>query len=101
MKKMASTGVTTASDMSVGGNFGVDKEVEIYKAIFAKNASPIRVRGYLFSEALPAGYNSIKPNDGDDQLRFIGVKYISDGSTQGLTAALNDPYTYPKNSKCC
>ena len=99
LKKMASTGVTTASDMSVGGNFGVDKEVEIYKAIFAKNASPIRVRGYLFSEALPAGYNSIKPNDGDDQLRFIGVKYISDGSTQGLTAALNDPYTYPKNSK--
>ena len=27
------------------------------------------------------------------------MKYISDGSTQGLTAALNDPYTYPKNSK--
>lgn len=99
LKKMASTGVTTASDMSVGGNFGVDKEIGIYKAVFARKASPIRVRGYLFSEALPAGYKTIKPNDGDDQLRFIGVKYISDGSTQGLTAALNDPYTYPKNSK--
>ncbi|WP_062310834.1 amidohydrolase [Polynucleobacter sinensis] len=99
MKKIASTGVTTASDMSVGGNFGVDKEVAIYKAIFAKNQSPIRVRGYLFSETLPAGYNAIKPNEGDDQLRFIGIKYISDGSTQGLTAALKDPYTYPKNSK--
>lgn len=99
LKKMASTGVTTASDMSVGGNFGVDKEIGIYKAVFARKASPIRVRGYLFSEALPAGYKAIMPNDGDDQLRFIGVKYISDGSTQGLTAALNDPYTYPKNSK--
>lgn len=99
MKKMASTGVTTASDMSVGGNFGVDKEIAIYKSIFAKNASPIRVRGYLFSEVLPAGYNTIKPNDGDDQLRFIGIKYISDGSTQGLTAALNEPYSYPKGSK--
>lgn len=99
MKKIASTGVTTASEMSVGGNFGVDKEVEIYKSIFAKNASPIRVRGYLFSEALPAGYNGIKPNDGDDMLRFIGIKYISDGSTQGLTAALSEPYTYPKGSK--
>ena len=99
MKKMAATGVTTASDMSVGGNFGVDKEVAIYKAIFAKNASPIRVRGYLFSETLPAGYNAIKPNEGDDKLRFVGIKYITDGSTQGLTAALNKPYTYPKDSK--
>ena len=99
MKKFASTGVTTASEMSVGGNFGVDKEVAIYKAIFAKNASPIRVRGYLFSEAMPTGKTAIKPNEGDDQLRFIGIKYISDGSTQGLTAALNAPYTYPKDSK--
>jgi predicted amidohydrolase YtcJ len=85
--------------MSVGGNFGVDKEVAIYKGIFAKNASPIRVRGYLFSEAMPSGKTSLKPNEGDDHLRFIGVKYIGDGSTQGLTAALNEPYTYPKNSK--
>lgn len=99
MRKMASTGVTTASDMSVGGNFGVDKEIAIYRSIFAKNASPIRVRGYLFSEVLPAGYKTIKPNDGDDKLRFIGVKYITDGSTQGLTAALNQPYSYPKDSK--
>jgi predicted amidohydrolase YtcJ len=99
MKKIASTGVTTASEMSVGGNFGVDKEVAIYKSIFAKNASPIRVRGYLFSESIPTGKTSIKPNEGDDQLRFIGIKYISDGSTQGLTAALNKPYTYPKNSQ--
>ena len=99
MKKMASTGVTTASDMSVGGNFGVDKEIAIYKGIFAKNTSPIRVRGYLFSETLPPGYKAIKPNEGDDHLRFIGVKYITDGSTQGLTAALNQPYSYPKDSK--
>jgi predicted amidohydrolase YtcJ len=99
MKRFAATGVTTASEMSVGGNFGVDKEAAIYRAIFAKNASPIRVRGYLFSQAMPPGYKTIKPNDGDDMLRFIGVKYISDGSTQGLTAALNEPYSYPKGSK--
>jgi predicted amidohydrolase YtcJ len=99
MNKIASKGVTTASEMSVGANFGVDKEAAIYKSIFAKNASPIRVRAYLFSESMPTGKTSIKPNEGDDHLRFIGVKYISDGSTQGLTAALNKPYTYPKNSQ--
>lgn len=99
LNAIASTGVTTASEMSVGGNFGVDKEVAMWKEIFAKKTSPIRVRGYLWGEALPPGYNAIKPNDGDDNLRFIGVKFISDGSTQGLTAALNEPYHYPKNSK--
>ncbi|MEY3937106.1 MAG: hypothetical protein RLZZ202_1309 [Pseudomonadota bacterium] len=98
MRKMASVGVTTASEMSVGGNFGVDQEIAIYKGIFAKNLSPIRVRGYLFSESMPPGYKTIKPNEGDDRLRFIGIKYISDGSTQGLTAALREPYTYPKGS---
>ncbi|WP_108469558.1 amidohydrolase [Polynucleobacter difficilis] len=99
MKRFAATGVTTASEMSVGGNFGVDKEIAIYRAIFAKNASPIRVRGYLFSQAMPPGYKTIKPNDGDDMLRFIGIKYVADGSTQGLTAALNEPYSYPKGTK--
>jgi hypothetical protein len=99
MRNIASVGVTTASEMSVGANFGVDKEIAIYRGIFAKNASPIRVRGYLFSEAMPKGYSGIKANEGDDSLRFIGIKYIADGSTQGLTAALNQPYTYPKDSK--
>jgi predicted amidohydrolase YtcJ len=99
MKRFAATGVTTASEMSVGGNFGVDKEIAIYRGIFAKNASPIRMRGYLFSQAMPPGYKTTKPNDGDDMLRFIGIKYVADGSTQGLTAALNEPYSYPKNSK--
>jgi predicted amidohydrolase YtcJ len=99
MKKMASVGVTTASEMTVGTNFGVDKEAAIYRGIFAKNLAPIRLRAYLFSEALPKGYTAIKPNDGDDRLRFIGIKYVTDGSTQGLTAALIEPYNYPKDTK--
>ena len=99
MKKMASTGVTTVSEMSVGANFSVDQEAGIYKALAAKSMLPIRIRGYLWGEALPVGYSNIKPNEGDDRLRFIGVKYISDGSTQGLTAALHNSYDYPKGSK--
>ena len=98
MRKMASVGVTTASEMSVGGNFGVDKEVAIYKNIFAKGLAPIRMRGYLFSEAMAPGYKAMKANEGDDYLRFVGIKFISDGSTQGLTAALREPYSYPKGS---
>jgi predicted amidohydrolase YtcJ len=99
MKKMAYTGVTTVSEMSVGANFSVDQEAGIYKALAAKSMLPIRIRGYLWGEALPVEYSNIKPNEGDDRLRFIGVKYISDGSTQGLTAALHNSYDYPKGSK--
>lgn len=99
MKNMASTGVTTASEMSVGANLGVDKEIAIYKGLAAKGALPLRVRGYLWGEALPVGYNATKPNDGDDMFRMIGVKYIGDGSTQGLTGALKEPYKYPEGSK--
>lgn len=99
MNSVASKGVTTVSEMSVGGNFGFEKEVALYKEIFAKNASPIRIRGYLFSDNLPAGFNAIKPNEGDDRLRFIGIKYVSDGSLQGLTGALSEPYIYPKGTK--
>lgn len=98
MNSIASKGVTMVSEMSVGGNFGVEQEAAIYKSIFAKNASPIRMRGYLFSDRLPDGFNAIKPNEGDDRLRFIGVKYVSDGSVQGLTGALSKPYIYPEGS---
>lgn len=98
MNSIASKGVTMVSEMSVGGNFGVEQEAAIYKGIFAKNASPIRMRGYLFSDRLPDGFNAIKPNEGDDRLRFIGIKYVSDGSVQGLTGALSKPYIYPEGS---
>jgi predicted amidohydrolase YtcJ len=95
---IASKGVTTVSDMGVGGNFGVDKEVAILQEIYGKKQAPIRFRGYLFGVQLPAGYadkpDAIKPGEGDDHFRLVGIKYVADGSTQGLTGALNEPYIY-------
>lgn len=99
LNSVAAKGITSATEISVGGNFGVDKEAALWRGIFANKASPIRIRGYLFSDNLPAGYNAIKPNEGDDYLRFIGIKYVSDGSLQGLTGALSEPYIYPKGTK--
>ena len=99
LNSVAAKGTTSATEISVGGNFGVDKEAALWRGIFANKASPIRIRGYLFSDNLPAGYNTIKPNEGDDYLRFIGIKYVSDGSLQGLTGALSEPYIYPKGTK--
>jgi predicted amidohydrolase YtcJ len=99
MKNMAAKGITTLSDVGVGAYMGIEKEVAIYKNLVENGTAPVRVRGYLWGDSLPAGYSAIKPNEGNDYLRFIGVKYIADGSTQGLTAALNHPYIYPSGSK--
>ena len=95
---IASKGVTATTEITVGAMLGVDAEVKLLKAATATKDWPIRLRAYLYGPAIPKGYNTIKPNDGDDRLRFIGVKYVSDGSTQGLTAALESPYIYPKNT---
>lgn len=97
-KMFASKGVTATTEITVGAMLGLDAEVKLLKAATATKDWPIRLRAYLYGPAIPKGYDAIKPNDGDDRLRFIGVKYVSDGSTQGLTAALEGPYIYPKNT---
>lgn len=98
-KMIASKGVTTTTEITVGALMGVDKEVNLFKAVTASKDWPIRLRGYLYGPALPKDFNSLQPNDGDDRLRFVGIKYVSDGSTQGLTAALDKPYIYPANTQ--
>jgi predicted amidohydrolase YtcJ len=93
--KMAATGITTSAEISLGANLGLNNETRLFKSLTANEGLPLRVRAYLYGPAIPKGFDAIKPNDGDDRLRFIGVKFLSDGSTQGLTAALNEPYIYP------
>jgi predicted amidohydrolase YtcJ len=98
-KMIASRGVTTTTEITVGAMMGVENEVKLLKAATATKDWPLRLRGYLYGPAVPKGFTAIKPNDGDDRLRFIGIKFVSDGSTQGLTAALNEAYAYPIGTK--
>jgi predicted amidohydrolase YtcJ len=98
-KKLAAKGVTTSAEITVGANLGLENELNLYKYLMANEGLPVRVRAYLYGTAIPPGFNGVKPNEGDDLFRFVGVKFISDGSTQGLTAALNEPYAYPVGSQ--
>lgn len=98
IQQWAATGVTTSTEISLGVTIGVEKDLELYRAL-AKKKGPIRFRVYL-------DYHQVKPDDSrflvkrytdeenDDWLEFLGVKFVTDGSTQGLTAALNQPYLY-------
>jgi predicted amidohydrolase YtcJ len=98
-KYIASKGVTTSAEITLGLMLGLENELKLFTAVTHGEDFPIRVRAYLYGPLLGKGYDAIKPFQGDDRLRFVGIKFVSDGSTQGLTAALNEPYDYPKGTK--
>ncbi|MEY4277957.1 MAG: hypothetical protein RI975_1223, partial [Pseudomonadota bacterium] len=98
-RMIASKGVTTSAEITLGLMLGLDNEVKLFNSLVRRDDFPLRVRAYLYGPLLANGTNGLKPNDGDDKLRYVGVKFVSDGSTQGITAALNEPYIYPKGTK--
>ena len=98
-KMIASKGVTTSAEITLGLMLGLDNEIKLFNTLVHGDDFPLRVRAYLYGPLLTNGTNGLKPNDGDDKLRYVGVKFVSDGSTQGITAALNDPYIYPKGTQ--
>lgn len=98
VKNMSATGITTSSEMGLGAVMPVDAEYAMVKELSSQPGFPIRVRAYYWGTSLKEGVSMVKPNEGNDMFRMVGVKYIADGSTQGLTAALNKPYSYPKGT---
>jgi predicted amidohydrolase YtcJ len=94
-QKMVRKGVTTSAEISLGGYLGVDKENALLNDMTHSGKLPVRVRGYMYSNAYPLTNNSYKPGQGDDVYKLIGVKIVSDGSDQGLTGAMIQPYAYP------
>lgn len=95
VRRMAATGITTSAEIAMGGVLPLEREHAMVTALSHRPDFPIRVRGYMYANAIPEGFDAFKAGDGDDRFRMIGVKYVGDGSTQGLTAALVEPYRYP------
>ena len=95
VRKMAATGITTSSEIAMGAVMPLEQEHAMVTALSHRPDFPLRIRGYMYGTAIPKGFDAIKPGEGDDRFRMIGVKFIGDGSTQGLTAALSKPYLYP------
>lgn len=92
---MVSQGVTTSAEISVGAYLGVDKEYALFNSLTHSGKLPVRVRGYMFSNAYPLTNTTYKPGQGDDIFKLIGFKIVADGSDQGLTGAMLKPYQYP------
>jgi predicted amidohydrolase YtcJ len=92
---LASLGFASATDMNVGMVAGM-AEVAAYRAAVAAGRSPMRMWNVLAGN--PEGIAGkvweagLRPNEGDDMLRWGAVKVFADGSAGGLTAAFFDPY---------
>lgn len=91
LEEFSKAGVTTLGDLNTGLNYGLTQELAIFRELAA--TSPIRIRSYLSFLALPKdGSVPVEPGEGDDKLKFVGIKFTADGSTQGYTGALHEPY---------
>ena len=92
---LASLGFASATDMNVGMVAGM-AEVEAYHVAQRAGRSPLRMWNVLAGNpegiAGAAWDAGLRPNQGDDMLRWGAVKVFADGSAGGLTAAFFDPY---------
>lgn len=93
----ASRGATTVHDLGVGITGG-QVAVTVYEEMAKEERLPIRVRGFLAGELLPSLSPELFPINRAETVgtladyRLVGVKYWADGSIQGLSAALHEPY---------
>jgi predicted amidohydrolase YtcJ len=92
---LASLGFASATDMNVGMTAGM-AEVEAYRA--AQRTGRLRQRMWQVLAGNPEGIAQaaweagLRPDEGDDMLRWGAVKVFADGSAGGLTAAFFEPY---------
>jgi predicted amidohydrolase YtcJ len=92
---LASLGFASATDMNVGMTAGM-AEVEAYRV--AQREGRLRQRMWQVLAGNPEGIAQaaweagLRPNAGDDMLRWGAVKVFADGSAGGLTAAFFEPY---------
>lgn len=107
IQQWAAAGVTTSTEIALGVATNVKADWDLYQAL--AKTGPIRFRVYLpYNLVTPNADGSLssigdknplvfKLNEGNDRLRVLGIKFVTDGSTQGFTAALTQPYLDPGN----
>ena len=92
---MNELGFTAVMDANVGMAAGL-REVAAYRTAHATGRLPVRtwvcLAGNPEGIADQAWAEGLRPNDGDDMLRFGAMKVFADGSAGGLTAAMHEPY---------
>ncbi|MDH5737747.1 MAG: amidohydrolase [Gammaproteobacteria bacterium] len=91
-------GITTFCDQATGMSRGV-KEIDIYKALAASGEMTVRLR-YALSYGIQDKWDDydISCGDGNELLRCIAWKIVSDGSNQGYSGLQREPYLYREDA---
>lgn len=92
-QRFASLGLTTVSELGLGGLLRGAGDWEVLKQAGATGRLSQRIRAYpmyVFDDAWDEA--GLSPGDGDDLVRIAGYKLIADGSNQGFTGLQREPY---------
>ncbi|WP_206741675.1 amidohydrolase [Hyphomonas jannaschiana] len=92
-KRFASLGLTTVSELGLGGLLRGAGDWEVLKQAGATGRLSQRIRAYpmyVFDDAWDEA--GLSPGEGDDLVRIAGYKLIADGSNQGFTGLQREPY---------
>ena len=91
-------GITTIHDASVSNARGVDI-LHTYQQAQLEGFLKFRVNMFIQWEYLKDSNFAWQTGGGDEWVRVAGCKIVSDGSIQGITAALREPYHCDPNEQ--
>ena len=91
-------GITTIHDASVSNARGVDI-MHTYHQAQREGFLKFRVNMFIQWEYLKDSNFAWQTGGGDEWVRVAGCKIVSDGSIQGITAALREPYHCDPNEQ--
>ena len=92
-ERFASLGLTTVSELGLGGLLRGAGDWEVLKQAGATGRLSQRIRAYpmyVFDDAWDEA--GLSPGEGDELVRIAGYKLIADGSNQGFTGLQREPY---------
>ncbi|MBS2033923.1 amidohydrolase [bacterium] len=95
-EQLALQGVTSGVDILMGHSTQSSLDVEAAYTAYLESREDCPTRALVYVDGLtPSDSINVFAGEGNLRLRFLGVKFITDGSTQGFTAALNFDYLLP------
>ena len=95
-EQLALQGVTSGVDILMGHSTQASLDAEAAYTALLESREDCPTRALVYVDGLtPADSINVFAGEGNLRMRFLGVKFITDGSTQGFTAALNFDYLMP------
>lgn len=98
LEKWSSLGLTTASELALGGLSQSPADVAILTDASKSGKLNVRIRAYPFYSIGEEAWDEagVKPGNGDALARIAGYKLVADGSNQGYTGLQREPYLNSK-----